>query len=130
MRMKASNILILILLSALYVAAISKQAYACDCPPPTIEIISPENKTYATNDIPLIFTLSEAASWIGYSLDKQTNATILGNTTLKNLPGVMFYPARLRVNLTYFTVGAGYFLTFFIEQQSGASRGSLVYSQN
>ncbi len=85
MRKKAICILFLLLLSTLYVVVASKQVQACDCKPPTIQIISPENKTYATNFIPLIFTLSKVACWIGYSLDGQVNATILGNTTLTNL---------------------------------------------
>jgi hypothetical protein len=53
--------------------------------PPTISILSPENKIYAAKDIPLSFTVSEATSWIGYSLDGQTNVTVGGNTTLVGL---------------------------------------------
>lgn len=51
--------------------------------PPTITILSPENKTYAVNTgIQLNFTIDEFASWIGYSLNGQPNATIAGNATL------------------------------------------------
>ena len=53
--------------------------------PPETSIVSPENITYATSDVPLVFTLSEPASWMGYSLDGQDNVTILGNTTLLGL---------------------------------------------
>ncbi len=54
--------------------------------PPTITILSPENKTYATNvSIPLNFTVDESTSWMGYSLDGQPNATITENTTLPTL---------------------------------------------
>jgi parallel beta-helix repeat protein len=52
---------------------------------PEITVLSPANSTYATSDVPLTFALSEAASWIGYSLDGQPNATITGNTTLTAL---------------------------------------------
>lgn len=52
---------------------------------PKVHIISPESKIYAANSIPLIFTLSGCASWIGYSLDGQENVTISGNTTLTDL---------------------------------------------
>jgi len=52
---------------------------------PTISIISPENKTYPVEDIPLIFIVSQPTSWIGYSLDGQANVTITGNTTLSGL---------------------------------------------
>ena len=53
--------------------------------PPGISIVSPENKTYSTTDIPLDFKVSETTSWIKYSLDGQTNATITGSTTLSEL---------------------------------------------
>lgn len=41
--------------------------------------------TYSVNNVSLTFTISEPASWIGYSLDGQTNVTITGNTTLTGL---------------------------------------------
>jgi hypothetical protein len=56
-----------------------------DTTPPTISILFPENKTYTVNDVPLDFTVDESTSWIGYSLDGQTNVTIAGNTTLFDL---------------------------------------------
>jgi hypothetical protein len=52
---------------------------------PKIEILSPENMTYAETDVSLSFTVSESASWMGYSLDGQANDTIVGNTTLTSL---------------------------------------------
>jgi len=56
-----------------------------DLVPPTISIISPENKTYAVTTVTLTFTVSETTSWMGYSLDGQANATVSGNTTLDGL---------------------------------------------
>ena len=56
-----------------------------DSTPPTIYALSPENKTYSVDDVPLTFTVDEAASWMGYSLDGQANLTITGNTTLTDL---------------------------------------------
>jgi N-acetylneuraminic acid mutarotase len=53
--------------------------------PPVVSIFSPENKTYTTSNIPLTFTLSKTASWIGYSLNGQANVTITENTTLTGL---------------------------------------------
>jgi hypothetical protein len=52
---------------------------------PSITIISPKNETYATTSVPLIFTLNEPTSWVGYSLDGAENVTITGNTTLAGL---------------------------------------------
>lgn len=56
-----------------------------DTTSPTVSIISPENKTYTINNVPLTFTVNEQSSWIGYSLDVQANASIAGNTTLTGL---------------------------------------------
>jgi hypothetical protein len=45
-----------------------------DSIPPVITILSP-GSTYYTTSIPLTFTVNEATSWIGYSLDSQANVT-------------------------------------------------------
>jgi len=56
--------------------------FTVDTAPPTVSILSPENKTHAVNILPLTFTVDETTTWIGYSLDSQANVTITGNTTL------------------------------------------------
>jgi hypothetical protein len=56
--------------------------FSIDLSPPKISILSPENKTYDTTDLPLTFTIDEPASLMAYSLDGQTNVTIAGNATL------------------------------------------------
>jgi N-acetylneuraminic acid mutarotase len=53
---------------------------------PAVYIFSPENKTYASSNISLVFTVNEPTSWLGYSLDGQDNVTFGGNTTLSGLP--------------------------------------------
>jgi hypothetical protein len=53
--------------------------------PPSVETLTPENKTYTTSSVPLNFTVNEATSWIGYSLDGQANVTITGNTMIVDL---------------------------------------------
>jgi hypothetical protein len=52
---------------------------------PSVSILSPQNTTYDTTDIPLTITINETTSWIGYSLDGQANMTINGNATLTTL---------------------------------------------
>ena len=59
--------------------------FAVDASPPTITVLSPENRTYSTTNVSLSFTLDEAASWMGYSLDGAANVTLSGNTTLTSL---------------------------------------------
>ncbi|HKZ93450.1 MAG TPA: NosD domain-containing protein [Candidatus Bathyarchaeia archaeon] len=64
---------------------ISIQGIPPDITSPSISILSPQPKAYNTRDVPLTFTVNEPASWIGYSLNGQGNATISGNTTLTSL---------------------------------------------
>jgi hypothetical protein len=59
--------------------------FAIDATPPSISVISPENRTYAISNIPLTITLNELASYISYSLDSRANVTITGNMTLTGL---------------------------------------------
>jgi parallel beta-helix repeat protein len=56
-----------------------------DIPPPSVLIISPENKTYTTTNVQLTFLVNETAVWLGYRLDGQETVTITGNTTLAGL---------------------------------------------
>jgi hypothetical protein len=74
-----------------------------DTTPPTIVIVSPENKAYSATDVFLTFTLSEPTSWIGYSIDGGENVTIAGNTTLSRLPdgvhGIVVYARDLAGNI-------------------------------
>jgi len=50
-----------------------------------ITILSPENKTYNTSDVPLTYTKNETCTWAYFSLDGQGNYTEPGNTTLLGL---------------------------------------------
>lgn len=53
--------------------------------PPAVSIVSPLNKTYTVTSVSLNFTVNEETTWIGYSLDGKTNATIEEERTLTNL---------------------------------------------
>lgn len=59
--------------------------FMVDTVSPSVSVLSPQNETYTTPDLPLNFTLSEIADWVGYSLDGQPLAIITGNTTLAGL---------------------------------------------
>jgi len=84
--------------------------------PPTVSIVSPENKTYNVKDVPLTFTVNEAASWIGYSLDGQMNVTITGNTTLTGLSDGS-HSLVVHANDTAGNTGASEIIYFTIETQ-------------
>jgi N-acetylneuraminic acid mutarotase len=51
--------------------------------PPTVDITSPENKTYTS--VTLSFTVNKGTDWMGFSLDNQANVTINEETKLSNL---------------------------------------------
>ena len=62
-----------------------QHGFQIDTVQPNVAINSPENRTYSTSSVYLGFTVTEATSWIGYSLDGYSNVTIAGNTTLPSL---------------------------------------------
>ncbi len=51
--------------------------------PPTIQITSPENRTYS--QVLLAFTINRGTQWMGYSLDNKANVTIASETGLFGL---------------------------------------------
>ncbi|MCW3996261.1 MAG: hypothetical protein NWE98_08975 [Candidatus Bathyarchaeota archaeon] len=56
--------------------------FSIDRTGPKIEIILPQNKTYDSNVIQLVFTLDENITALSYSLDGRPNVEIVGNVTL------------------------------------------------
>jgi len=62
--------------------------FTIDTTAPNVSVVSPENITCDSFDVPLNFTVNEAVSLITCSLDGQDNVTVDGNTTLTGLsPG-------------------------------------------
>jgi len=59
--------------------------FTIDTTPPSISVLTMENKTYDTSDVPLSFTVNEPVSQTSYSLDGQGNVTFAGNTILTGL---------------------------------------------
>jgi hypothetical protein len=59
--------------------------FTVDTLAPVVVMLSPENETYPSPDVPLTFTVSNGVSWMGYSLDGQANVTVGGNMTLTGL---------------------------------------------
>jgi N-acetylneuraminic acid mutarotase len=53
--------------------------------PPEIQILAPENKTYASNSVALALSVNRPTEWIGYSLDAHANATVAGDAMLSGL---------------------------------------------
>jgi parallel beta-helix repeat protein len=57
-----------------------------DITPPNVTVISPENKSYATSSISLLFAVNESVFRLAYSIDGQSGVVIAGNKTLTGLP--------------------------------------------
>lgn len=84
-----------------------------DLTPPGIVILSPENKSYMSNYIPLTFTLSEKSSWIGYTINGQENITAIGNTTLNVSEG--FHWVKVYANDSYGNMGSSETISFMVD---------------
>jgi hypothetical protein len=79
--------------------------------PPELHVLSPENKTYTDNSVPLVLTVNRPAHWIGYSLDNRANVTVTGDTELSGLAEGE-HSIKVSVNDTFGNVvssGAVYF---------------------
>ena len=59
--------------------------FTIDTTPPVISVLTMENKTYDTLDVPLSFAVNEPVSQTSYSLDAKDNVTVAGNTILTGL---------------------------------------------
>jgi len=71
--------------SGIFFSGYAEVYFSIDTFAPSVAFLTVENKTYITPEIPLNFLVSEATSWLGYSLDNQTAIKIGGNTTLRDL---------------------------------------------
>jgi N-acetylneuraminic acid mutarotase len=49
---------------------------------PILQVLSPENKTYAYPDIPLVLSVNRPVTWMKYSLNNRANVTITGDIEL------------------------------------------------
>ena len=59
--------------------------FTIDTVPPEISVLTMENKTYDTSNVPLSFTVNEPSSQTAYSLDGQDNVTFARDTILTGL---------------------------------------------
>jgi hypothetical protein len=60
--------------------------FTIDTTPPSISVLSLENRRFNSSDVPLNFGVDEPFEKASYVLDGQQNVTITGNTTLTGLP--------------------------------------------
>ncbi|MEJ5328159.1 MAG: hypothetical protein WHU54_07940 [Candidatus Bathyarchaeia archaeon] len=53
--------------------------------PPLVRVLSPENTTYATGNVSLVFAVDRPVVWMGYSLNGHARRPVDGNVTLVGL---------------------------------------------
>jgi parallel beta-helix repeat protein len=88
--------------------------FTVDTVPPNVVVLSPEDRIYATNLVPLNFKAGEEVSWRSYSVDGQNNVTIAGNTTLASLADGT-HTVIVYVNDTVGNMGASAAIRFVID---------------
>lgn len=57
---------------------------------PIVQIVSPENRTYPSRNVPLVFKVNKPVVWMGYSIDGKRTVTIPGNITLSGPSGGVY----------------------------------------
>ncbi|MCJ7560290.1 hypothetical protein MUO79_06690 [Candidatus Bathyarchaeota archaeon] len=80
-----------------------------------ISVLSPQNKTYDGNSLPLDFTVDQPTSWMGYSLDGQETVTVIGNTTITGISSGL-HNITLYAKDPYGKTGASETISFTIAQ--------------
>jgi parallel beta-helix repeat protein len=50
-----------------------------------VTLLQPENKSYESSTLPVVFFATAPEGWMGYSLDSQQNVTVQGKAALENL---------------------------------------------
>lgn len=83
--------------------------------PPKIQIVTPENKTY--QQVTLQYTINRGTSWIGYSLDGNTNVTITNEVKLSSLSQGT-HQVRIYANDSTGNMGASNIVFFTIDSQA------------
>jgi N-acetylneuraminic acid mutarotase len=81
--------------------------------PPVISMVSPQNITYSSGNISLVFTTNKPVAWQAYSLDGQQNVTITGNDTLTNMTNGL-HTITVYANDTFGDMGASQTITFIM----------------
>ena len=89
-------------------------AHLTDSNPPIITVLSPRGGIYASPQLELNIAVDKPISWLGYSLDSQTNVTTVGNTTLPYLADGTHHLV-IYANDTYGNIGSSDPVYFYID---------------
>ncbi len=97
-----------------YITGSSTVMFTVDTTPPRVSVLSPQNQTYESPDVPLIFTVNRQTTWMGYSLDGQDKIAIKENTTLLGMPEGC-HTLKVYVEDIYGFTGASGTVTFTVD---------------
>ena len=89
-------------------------------------VVSPENTNYNLSTLSLIFMVNNPVVWMGYSLNGQDNATVIGNTMLSIFP-TAFTPLRFYARDEFGNTGDSEIVGFTTKE---AFSNSLIHSNS
>jgi hypothetical protein len=82
--------------------------------PPALQILAPENKTYANNNVSMVLSVNKPTSWIGYSLDDKANVTVSGDAVLTGLSEGQ-HGLRVYANDTFGNMASSSLVQFYVD---------------
>jgi hypothetical protein len=92
---------------------------------PEVAVVSPENRSYNSSSVSLIFTVDKPAVWMGYSLDGQDNVTITGNTTITGISSGL-HNVTVYAKDSFENTGASETISFTIAEEPESFPTALV----
>ena len=84
--------------------------------PPVVIILSPANTTYTSTSVDLRLSISEATTWIRYSLDGAANVTITGTSATLTSLSIGSHRVRAYANDTTGLIGSSSTIYFTIKE--------------
>jgi len=88
--------------------------------PPTVKVLSPQNKTYNSARISLNFTVNQPTKQLSYSLDAQNN-TITGNITINDI-AEGYHNVKIFATDETGNTGTSEIIYFTISREAGTSK--------
>ena len=82
--------------------------------PPELHVVSPENTTYTSSEVPLILSVNRPTTWMKYSLDGSASMNVTGDTVLSGLSDGE-HTIKVYVNDTFGNLAASDTVNFTVD---------------
>jgi hypothetical protein len=103
-----------------YMAGYSTVSFTVDTTPLRVSVLTPQNQTYQSVDIPLNFTVKRQTAWMGYCLDGGANTTVAPNIVTTRISSSPKNLTRFSGGLVLTGLSEGsHSLTVFAEDMAG-----------